>query len=113
MSSNITTIGGDDIILRHLEGWAKALSIDTILKNLLKKDIYSDPEKREGSLLEYYFTRTLDKKTKQKILLRINLRLAGQKKYSTIEKNQAESQGVTLDEILDRLIKTGATKTKP
>ena len=111
--SGSVTVTQDDHILRHLEHWAKSLSIDAVLGSILGGDIYKDTEKRKGSLIEYYFTRTLDKKTKKKILLRINMRLVGHTKYTSIERHDAKDHGVSLEDILERLINTKATKVKP
>ena len=103
----------NDRVLRHLEHWAKAIGIDAILSSVLGGTIFKDAERRKGSLIEYYFIRTLDRKTKKKILLRINMRLIGQTKYTSIERQDAEAQGVSLEDILERLIDAHATKVRP
>ena len=112
--SGLITAGADERVLRHLEHWAQFLGIEAILKDTLGgASIYKNSKKRKGCLLEYYFTRTLDKQTKNKILLRINIRLIGQTQFASIEKRDAEGHGACLEDILKRLVDIGAIKVKP
>ena len=112
--SGLIVAGQDEQLLRHLEHWAQYLGIEAILKDALGgADIYKNPKKRKGCLLEYYFTRTRDKQTRKKILLRINVRVIGQSQFVSIEKHEAERQGANLEDVLKRLVDIGAIKVKP
>ena len=62
--------------------------------------------------VEYCPVWTLDKNSKKKRLLRIKVRMKGQKKFVDLDKSDIASTGLTLYELLEYLDKSDAQKVK-
>lgn len=62
--------------------------------------------------IEYCPVWTLDKNSKQKKLLRIKVRMKGQKTFVDLYKNDIVSTGLTMYEMLEYLDKSDATRVR-
>jgi hypothetical protein len=62
--------------------------------------------------IEYCPVWTLDKNSKQKKLLRIKVRMKGQKIFSDLNKNDITSSGLTIYEMLEYLNKSDAVRVR-
>jgi hypothetical protein len=62
--------------------------------------------------VEYCPVWTLDKNSKQKKLLRIKVRMKGQKIFSDLDKNDIASSGLTMYEMLEYLDKSDAVRVR-
>ena len=62
--------------------------------------------------IEYCPVWTLDKNSKQKRLLRIKVRMKGQKSFVDLDKNDISNTGLTMHEMLEYLEKSDAKKVK-
>ena len=62
--------------------------------------------------IEYCPVWTLDKNSKQKKLLRIKVRMKGQKAFSDLDKDDIASTGLTMYEMLEYLDKSDAIRVR-